>query len=191
MTTNDEQETTIKIPHSIPQQKLRDLEFEHIHTWDDLNKIISFYVFDRYGTPMILTEHKSVILFDNTDFNKAFLLDSFKEAWDKFNQTLLNERHYIKRYYINDLDIRMRIFQPSLIKFYYLEQKTDMFVEKVERELLSPTIFLINPVMQQIVKFNDQFDIFGDRNPQKLLKYFNWLFSEKRPVIIPSHGKDF
>jgi hypothetical protein len=163
--------------------QLEVFQIQHIRQWEDLNKVLSFYIFDREGSPTILTKDKSVIIFDNSIYNRALLLDSFLEAWKIFSLSLEKERQVVKLYYIDDVDIRMRVFQPSLTKYYNLEQKTDTLLTKVETDLLSPALMVINPVMNHLVIYDDKWDTkLGNRAPDSILKFLNWLFSENRTV---------
>ena len=129
-------------------------EFEKIEKLFDINDL------DNEMVPKILTDTKTILIFDNQDFNEATLIDEINKALNYFKLELI----YVNIFYINDIKIRTKLFQKD-IEFSEIENK-----KFFEKEFLSPTILTINPKSNELLKFEEKFTILSEQVIKLILK---------------------
>jgi len=137
---NDEVVTTI-------EQLMQKYGFKRIEKFEDFKNLFDVTNLDEDNSPKIITTKKSLLIFDNQNFNETYLIDLINQYFDEsmINIPSLN----IDFFYIDAPLVRAELFTPNII-----EEEYDT-IDNLERNFLVPTIMIINPEEEQLTFFTE------------------------------------
>ncbi len=136
---------------------------QKIDEFDKLTELFDLNQLDDEGTPSIVTERKTLIIFDNVDFNETYLIDVVNE-FIKNNPNSINLDE-VDIFYIDDFQIKKDLFAPSV--------EIDKNAKKIfEKEHLIPCLITLNPVENTFAIFKEQLQII---TKEALKNIFTWL----------------
>jgi len=150
----------IKIYTSIEQQ-LKDNYFNRIIKFSDFLIYFDVDNLDEDKCPKIITDKKTIIVFDNQKYNETYLIDLIIEHGEK-NPSI----KACELVYCDNPDIRRQLFCPAIVENDY---KT---VDMLERDFLLPTIMIINPIENQLTFFQESIIPFDSASVENI---FTWL----------------
>lgn len=87
---------------------LEQLSIIKIDTLEKFFEIVNLNELDEDLQPKIVTKDKSLIIFDNEDYNETYLIDLIK---NHLENNKVSES--IKIFYIDKLEIRLKVFAPK------------------------------------------------------------------------------
>lgn len=130
----------------------------------ELYELLDFPNVEKEKQPKILLKEKAIIIFDNSDFNCAIILDLFYHALAERNEKFDDEGNSITigeyfnfdnipLYYVNDTLIRMKIFAPKMLQEIGVENVLEN--EKEILPKLNTTILLVNPEIDSVLMIEE------------------------------------
>lgn len=111
---------------------------EHFAKYFDINDL------DEDGTPKIVTETKTIIVFDNHKYNETYVIDLINNHIAEHNSVKAADLVYC-----DDPELRRSLFCPNIDKNDYIT------IENLEKDFLIPSIMIINPIENQLAYFQE------------------------------------
>lgn len=160
-------------------KKLLDvLGFRIVSDFNGIRELFDITTLDKDNTPKIVTTKKTVIVFDNSDFNSTYIIDMVNDALDG-NKNLNGDNYDFV--YVDNPYLRRDIFHPELKKDLD-DNKMYSDIIYLETNILRAGIIVINPVKNHIVSFMEtHMEIL---NQNTINGAVNWLWSENPDITV-------
>lgn len=161
------------------EQMLTEFGIKHIQNLDEFTeKILDFSNIEKAkqertdipNKPEIKTNRKSIVIFDNHDFNETYVIDivnavlSYLHRDDcEFKNSETNEIiktngvkflsvEEIDIYYVNDWITRLKVFNPKLLNIlqsiFDLKSLTEENIKNIEKIHIVPSLMFFNPQVE-------------------------------------------
>lgn len=161
------------------EQMLVEFEIKHIQNLDEFTeKILDFSNIEKAkqertdipNKPEIKTNRKSIVIFDNHDFNETYVIDivnavlsylhrddcEFKNSETneiiKVNGVKFLSIEEIDIYYVNDWITRLKVFNPKLLNIlqsiFDLKSLTEENIKNIEKIHIVPSLMFFNPQVE-------------------------------------------
>lgn len=161
------------------KEKLEEFGIKYIQNLDEFTeKILDFSNIEKAkqertdipNKPEIKTNRKSIVIFDNHDFNETYVIDivnavlkylhrddcEFKNSQTneiiKTNGAKLLSIDEIDIYYVNDWITRLKTFNPKLLNIlqsiFELKSLTENNIKKIEKYHIVPSLMFFNPQIE-------------------------------------------
>lgn len=142
-----------------------------VSNFTEIEKLFDLNDLDDEGTPKIICDKKTLIIFDNSLFNETYLIDVFNDFMEQ-NPHFFGEKE-LDILYVDNLEIKLKLMSPQ----FFLEGNevpTDYdSISELEKELVPPTLLTINPEKDFICLFPEpKHVIFKVENIKSIL---TWL----------------
>lgn len=151
--------------------------FQKLNTPEELSEIFNVSNLDKDGTPKIVTQKKTVIVFDNSDFNSTYIIDMVNDYLE--NMIPKHERIKYNFIYIDNPIIRRDLFHPDLRDSKEPKMNNAQYLEL---NILKAGIMVINPVKQHIVTFMES--NINTLESNVINGGLNWLWSEDPDIKV-------
>lgn len=137
----------------IDNSLLEKLNIQKVESLEVLfNSLINLNDLDENLMPKIVTEKTTLVIFDNEDYNETYLIDLVKNYLEN---NKISDKIEIK--YIDNLDIRLKIFAPKIQMQLFDNKNNPTKRKEIEKANAIPAFMLILPKTNSIEIVKESF----------------------------------
>lgn len=153
---------------------LKENDIRKVSTYEEFSKILKIDV-DFVGSTFKfepVASKKTIIIFDNADYNSTYLVDVFNEAVNMFSDKIVTNLKTwspidVNVVYIDNLYLRLLTFNP----FISLSSKRpELNFFETQRDNIAPCVFLVNSSKECEVATESQLGVITVDNVMEILR---------------------